>query len=86
MGTSIKTRIVRIGNSQGIRIPKTLLEQSGISTDVEIELENDHLVIRSASRSRIGWDEAFAAMAEQKDDTLLDDVSTTLWDQAEWEW
>ncbi|MUL35654.1 AbrB/MazE/SpoVT family DNA-binding domain-containing protein [Gloeocapsopsis dulcis] len=86
MGTAIKTRVVKIGNSQGIRIPKTLLEQSGISTDVEIELQENYLVIRSASRSRLGWDEAFAAMAEQKGDRLLDDVSTTEWDQAEWEW
>jgi len=85
MGTAIKARIVRIGNSQGIRIPKTLLEQSGISTDVEIELQDGYLVIRAVSR-RKSWDEAFAAMAEQKDDTLLDDVSTTEWDQAEWEW
>ncbi len=85
MRTAIKTRIVRIGNSQGIRIPKTLLEQSGISTDVEIELQDGYLVIRAVSR-RKSWDEAFAAMAEQKDDTLLDDVSTTEWDQAEWEW
>lgn len=86
MGTAIKTRIVRIGNSQGIRIPKTLLEQSGISTDVEIELQDGYLVIRAVSRSRKSWDEAFAAMADQKDDTLLDDVSMTEWDQVEWEW
>jgi len=37
MGTAIRTRIVRIGNSQGIRIPKPLLEQSGISEEVEEE-------------------------------------------------
>ncbi|OKH23699.1 AbrB/MazE/SpoVT family DNA-binding domain-containing protein [Chroogloeocystis siderophila] len=87
MGTAIKTRIVRIGNSQGIRIPKTLLEQTGISTFVEIELEDDHLIIRSASRARMGWDKAFTAMAEHKDDNLLDNVSTTsLWDQTDWEW
>jgi len=35
MSTAIRTRIIKIGNSQGIRIPKTLLEQSGIQTEVE---------------------------------------------------
>ncbi len=86
MGTAIKTRIVRIGNSQGIRIPKILLEQSGIHTEVEIEVQGDHLTIRTASRLRNGWDEAFAAMSKQDDDVLLDEITTTDWDQVEWEW
>ncbi len=86
MGAAIRTRIVKIGNSQGIRIPKPLLEQSGIEAEVEIEVEGDRIIIRPAARSRVGWDEAFATMAERKDDVLLDDVSTTNWEQVEWEW
>ena len=86
MGNAIRTRIVKIGNSQGIRIPKPLLEQSGIEAEVEIEVEGDRLILRKAKRSRFGWDEAFAIMAERKDDVLLDDVSTTNWEQTEWEW
>ncbi|HEY9849680.1 MAG TPA: AbrB/MazE/SpoVT family DNA-binding domain-containing protein [Leptolyngbyaceae cyanobacterium] len=86
MGAAIRTRIVKIGNSQGIRIPKPLLEQSGIEAEVEIEVEGDRLIIRPATRTRVGWDEAFATMAERKDDVLLDDVSTTNWEQVEWEW
>ena len=86
MGTVIKTRIVKIGNSQGIRIPKLLLEQSGIHEEVEIEVQGDCLTIRTAQRCRAGWDSAFAAMAENQDDVLLDDVSTTDWDNSEWEW
>jgi antitoxin MazE len=86
MGTAIRTRIVKIGNSQGVRIPKLLLEQSGIRTEVEIEVQGTQLTIRPASSSRKGWDEAFAAMAEQQDDELLDDVTTTDWDQTEWKW
>ncbi|MFZ4677492.1 MAG: AbrB/MazE/SpoVT family DNA-binding domain-containing protein [Nodosilinea sp.] len=86
MGTAIRTRIVKIGNSQGIRIPKLLLEQSGLNTEVEVEVEGDRLVIRTAPRQRAGWDAAFAAMAEHHDDTLLDDISPTDWDDAEWDW
>jgi antitoxin MazE len=86
MGTAIRTRIVKIGNSQGIRIPKLLLEQSGMDTEVEIEVQGDHLIIRTASRLRTGWDEAFAAMSEQHEDVLLDEVNVTDWDQVEWEW
>jgi antitoxin MazE len=86
MSTAIRTRIVKIGNSQGIRIPKLLLEQSGIHSEVEIEVQGDHLTIRTASRLRSGWDEAFAEMSKQQDDVLLDEVSITDWDQVEWEW
>lgn len=86
MGTAIRTRIVRIGNSQGIRIPKILLEQSGIESEVEIEVKDGQLFIRKASQVREGWEQAFAAMAEQGDDGLLDDAPETEWDRAEWEW
>jgi antitoxin MazE len=86
MGNAIRTRIVKIGNSQGIRIPKLLLEQSGLSAEVEVEVEGDRLVIRPAPHQRAGWDDAFIAMAERHDDTLLDGLSPTDWDDAEWDW
>ena len=86
MNAAIKTRIVKIGNSQGIRIPKPLLEQSGIHAEVEIEVQGASLIIRPAARARVGWDEAFATMSERHDDVLLDDVSPTSWEQVEWEW
>ena len=86
MGAVIRTQIVKIGNSQGIRIPKPLLEQSGIRTEVEIEVHDDRLILRAVGRSRLGWEEAFAAMADRQDDVLLDDANTTSWDSAQWEW
>ncbi|NEQ45507.1 MAG: AbrB/MazE/SpoVT family DNA-binding domain-containing protein [Leptolyngbya sp. SIOISBB] len=86
MSTVIRTRIVKIGNSQGVRIPKLLLEQSGIHQEVEIEVQGDCLTIRTAKRQRTGWEEAFAEMAKNQDDILLDDVNPTDWDQSEWEW
>lgn len=86
MSTAIRTRIIKIGNSQGIRIPKTLLEQSGIQTEVEIGIDGDRLTIRPLPQLRVGWDEAFAMMSLQKDDDLLDDVNPTDWERVEWEW
>ncbi|MGJ5632268.1 AbrB/MazE/SpoVT family DNA-binding domain-containing protein [Nostoc sp. CALU 1950] len=85
MGTAIRTRIVKIGNSQGIRIPKLLLEQSGIGEEVEIEIQDCQLIVRAASQSRKGWEEAFATMAKQQDNVLLDDAVTTEWEHVEWE-
>ncbi len=84
----MKARIIRIGNSQGIRIPKPLLEQSGLGEEVELEVERDQIVIRRAGRPREGWAEAFEAMAKQGDDALLDGdgAGGGVWDQEEWEW
>lgn len=86
MTTAIKTRIIKIGNSQGIRIPKLLLEQSGMNGEVQIDLEGDHLTIRSVVHPRAGWDEALAKMSENGDDVLLDEYVLTEWDENEWEW
>jgi antitoxin MazE len=84
----MKTRIIKIGNSQGIRIPKMLLEQSGLGEEVELEVHNTQLVIRPAERPRQGWDEAFRSMAEHADQRLLDGDLTgqASWDEDEWQW
>ena len=84
----MKTRIVRIGNSRGIRIPKALLEQCRLGSTVELEVQDGQLVVRPVERPRLGWDEAFRQMAEQGDDQLLDHESlpSTDWDTRGWEW
>jgi antitoxin MazE len=84
----MKTRIIRIGNAQGVRIPRPLLEQTGLSGEVEISVQNGSLVIKPSAKPRAGWAAAFREMAKRGDDALLDDVSPTLsrWDEDEWEW
>ena len=86
MNTVVKARIVKIGNSQGIRIPKAWLEQVGLGEDVEVAVGPDQLVIRPARRPRHAWDKQFRDMAEQGDDRLLDEAVPTQWDKDEWEW
>ena len=85
---TVKTRIIQIGNSQGIRIPKPILEQLGFSGEVELEVLPDQLVVRSVQRPRQQWDDAFKAMSEARDDQLLEDEPLTLteWEVSEWEW
>ena len=85
---AVKTRIIRIGNSQGIRIPKPILEQLGFGEEVELEVLSDQLVVRSPHQPRQQWAERFQAMAEAGDDQLLDDepLILTEWEESEWEW
>ena len=85
-----RTHIVRVGNSHGVRIPRPLLELTGLSPadEVEVHAEGNHLVIRPALHARAGWAEQFQAMAAQGDDRLLDAavITPTTWDDAEWQW
>ena len=84
----MKARIVKIGNSQGIRIPKPILEQSGITEDVDIEVENNRIIIRPLLKPRTGWDKTFRKMAENGDDMLIDADApiSHSWDETEWQW
>jgi antitoxin MazE len=84
----MRARVVKIGNSQGIRIPKPLLEQTGIIGDVELEVDQNQIIIRPVLNPRAGWNDAFIAMAEDNDDVLLDGETslTHSWDDEEWQW
>ena len=68
----MRTRIIKIGNFRGIRIPKLLLDQLGLNEEVELAVQGDQLVIRPIRHPRYGWNGQFRMMAEHGDDRLLD--------------
>jgi len=88
MPTVVKARIVKIGNSQGIRLPRLLLKQTNLGEEVELELQPNQIVIRPAYHSRHNWGDKFKTMAELGDDKLLDGdtVISTAWEEEGWEW
>ncbi len=63
--------VIKIGNSKGIRLSKTILEKYEIQDTVELVLEEDHIVIKPKPKARKGWDEAFKKMHERGDDKLI---------------
>ncbi len=83
---TVKTRIVRIGNSRGIRVPKLLLEQADLPDDVELRAEPGRLVVRAAARPRAGWAAKARTMHERGEDRLLDASTATRFDDTEWRW
>ena len=64
-------RIIPIGNSRGVRIPKPLLEQTGLRGEVEITAEDGSLVIRPVKKPRDGWASAFQEMARRGQSVLV---------------
>ncbi|HEX3359113.1 MAG TPA: hypothetical protein VHS31_19190 [Tepidisphaeraceae bacterium] len=84
----MKTKLIPIGNSKGIRIPKSVLEQCSLGEDIEMNVRGDSLVIQSARNARQGWDQMFAKMRQRGDDKLKDEKSfePSQWDRKEWTW
>jgi antitoxin MazE len=84
----MKASIVRIGNSQGIRIPKVVLEQTRLKGEVELEVRDQQILIRTATKLRQDWGRKFRIMAAKGDDKLLDSeaIGLTSWDKEDWQW
>ena len=80
------TSIIQVGNSRGIRLPKGVLHKLNLKDKVEMIINDDELVIKSVvKKTRQGWNEAFAKMPIEKEDTLLlpDDIDDNAF---EWVW
>jgi len=81
-----RTRIVRIGNSRGLRLPKALIEQAELSEEVELRAEPGRLIVQSVRKPRVGWAEAAKRMHAAREDKLLDEPTPTRFDKEEWTW
>ncbi len=82
----MKTQIIQIGNSQGIRIPKVLLEETRISGEVELIRTADGILIKPSRQPRDGWDAEFARMTENDDDEVLFTAGATDFEKKGWKW
>ena len=79
----VRARLIKIGNSRGIRLAKPLLEVAGLADEVEIEAAPGLLTIRPLAHPRAGWAEAASSFQPEG---LLDEMSATRFDDEEWSW
>ena len=82
----MKAHIVRIGNSRGIRLPKTLLQEAQLEDEVELQAEPGRILISKAAQPRAGWAEAARRMRAEGEDRLLDPPTATRFDKEDWKW
>lgn len=82
----MKAQIIQIGNSQGIRIPKMLLEETGIAGEVELTSTAEGILIRKVKKPRGDWDAAFKSLSDQDDDLTLDESFPAEFEKKEWQW
>ncbi len=79
----VRAKLVKIGNSRGIRLAKPLLEVVGLADEVEIEAAPGVMTIRPSAHPRAGWAEAASSFEAEG---LLDEMSATRFDDEEWSW
>jgi len=81
----MKAKLVQIGNSRGVRLPKPLIEQAGLDNEVDISIRRGEIVIRPVGKPRSGWAVAARRLHDQHADSLLDNVTPTVFDD-DWKW
>ncbi|HUL29005.1 MAG TPA: AbrB/MazE/SpoVT family DNA-binding domain-containing protein [Thermodesulfobacteriota bacterium] len=82
----MKAHLVRIGNSRGVRLPKTIIAQAGLTDEVELVVRDGAVVIARATSARSGWADAARRMRQPDDDRLIDAPTPTRFDEKEWQW
>lgn len=82
----MKAQIIQIGNSQGIRIPKMMLEELKLSGEVELEVHEDGILIKNAQKPRADWDSIFKSLGDSDDDQPAESAVATEFEKKEWRW
>ena len=82
----MRTRLIRIGNSRGIRIPKALIEAAGLDVSLRLRVVDTGLLLERVEDPRAGWAEAARELRNRGEGGLLDDPVPTVFDESEWQW
>ena len=85
----MRTKIIKIGNSHDLRIPKVLLQEYELYDTVELERGFNSIIIKPVkSKVRRNWAQAFKNMSQNNDDVLIgnDIMGRNIFDRDEWEW
>jgi antitoxin MazE len=84
----MKTQIIQIGNSKGIRLPKSVIKQCDLKDEVEINIKGKKIVISSSNKPREGWEAEFEKLTEAgkyNDEIIFDNIENDS-DDKEWTW
>lgn len=82
----MKTKLIQIGNSRGVRLPKPLIKEAGLDLEVDIRVRKGEIVISPVGKARSGWEKAAKRLHDERGDLLLDRETQTEFDTSEWKW
>jgi len=67
----VRAKLVRIGNSKGVRLPKSMIEEAGLGDELEISVRKGEIVIARVKKVREGWAEDAKLMVERGEAGLV---------------
>ena len=82
----MRARLVRIGNSRGVRLPKGLIEEAGLTDNVDLAVQAGGVLITPVRATRADWAAAARLLVERGEGGLLDATGPTRFDRDEWAW
>ena len=84
----MQVELIRIGNSRGVRIPKTVIDRCGFGDSVDLRVEEGRVILARDRKPREGWKEAARAAKESiaGDELLLEGIPEYEFDRNEWTW
>jgi antitoxin MazE len=82
---TMKARLIRIGNSRGVRLPKAVIDQVGLDDDIELRVEENRVIITASAPPRSGWADAAKRLATESRGRM-DSPVPTRFDEDEWQW
>jgi antitoxin MazE len=82
----MKARLVQIGNSRGVRLPKPMIEEAGLNDDVDIHVKEGSIIITSNLKPRTDWADSAKLLHGRNEDVLIDNRDSTAFDETEWQW
>jgi len=82
----VKAKLVPIGNSCGVRLPKCMIEEADLGEEVDIHVHEGAIIITSIKSPRAGWAKSARLMHEREEDQLIDPQTDTEFGKAEWDW
>ena len=82
----MRAKLVQIGNSRGVRLPKAMIEEVGLGEELEISVRKGEIVIARVKKVREGWAEDMKLMVERGEAGLVWPDFPNDFDENEWEW
>jgi len=80
----MRSNLIKIGNSKGIRITSSIIKECELYNEVEIKVVDKKLIIEAVKESRIDWNKSFEKMHKNKEDNLLIENGNDF--DKDWEW
>ena len=81
----MKTKLIKIGNSQGLLLSKAIIEQVKLNDEVELKVTDEGLLISPVSSKRKDWEEKFKKAGKKKNALILGNMNNEF-DKGEWTW